>query len=124
VVLLAGVLGRVMQQAGDRGRREHRRRTSWNGVPQATFLGYPVRISQKFPTSPATARSCLFGNLALACTAGDRRSTSIRMSDVALNAFEQDEVAIVGFERFDIVVHDSRHLTTAGPLVALKSASS
>lgn len=94
-----------------------------DGVPQPSFLGYPVRISQKMPTTTATGTiPVLFGNLRLACSFGDRRRTSIRMSDVALNSFEQDEMAIVGFERFDIVAHDVGSSTQAGPIVGLKTS--
>lgn len=96
-----------------------------DGVPQMTFLGYPVKISQKMPTTSATsAIPVLFGNLREGCRFGDRRGTSIKMSQEALNTFEQDETAIVGFERFDIVCHDVGTATVAGPVVALKTASS
>lgn len=94
-----------------------------DGVPTPNFLGYPVRIVQKMPTTTATGTiPVIFGNLRLACTFGDRRATSVRMSDVALNAFEQDEMAIVGFERFDFVAHDVGSSTTAGPIVGLKTS--
>jgi hypothetical protein len=47
---------------------------------------------------------------------GDRRQTTIHMSEHALNAFEQDEIVIRGTERFDIVVHDVGDPTAAaGP---------
>ncbi len=42
----------------------------------------------------------------MAASLGDRRITTIQMSEHALNAFEQDEVVIRGTERFDIIVHD------------------
>ncbi len=94
-----------------------------NGVPTPMFLGYPVRISQKMPTTTATGTiPVLFGNLKMAASFGDRRKTSIRMSDVALNSFEQDEMAVVGFERFDIVVHSPGTSSQAGPIVGLKTS--
>jgi HK97 family phage major capsid protein len=103
-----------------------------------SFLGYDVVISQVMPKISATSQiCCLFGNLALAARLGDRRQTTIQMSEHALNAFEQDEVVIRGTERFDIVVHDvgdptpsagpaksSQIGNVAGPIVGLITAGS
>jgi HK97 family phage major capsid protein len=61
----------------------------------------------------------LFGDLTLAASFGDRRQTEIQISDSALNAFEQDELAIRGTERFDINVHDAGDSSTTGPIVGL-----
>ena len=82
-----------------------------------SFLGYDVAISQVMPKISATNQvCCLFGNLAMAARLGDRRHTTLQMSDHALNAFEQDEIVIRGTERFDIVVHDVGDPTpAAGP---------
>ena len=63
----------------------------------------------------ANSAVALFGDLTLAASFGDRRQTTIQISDAALNAFEQDELAIRGTERFDINVHD------LGPIVALRA---
>lgn len=103
-----------------------------------SFLGYDVVVSQVMPKISATSQvCCLFGNLALAARLGDRRQTTIVMSEHAMNAFEQDEVVIRGTERFDIVVHDVGDPTpgagpaksaqlgnVAGPIVGLITASS
>ena len=103
-----------------------------------TFLGYPVIVSQVMPkTSAVNQVACLFGNLRMAASLGDRRMTTIQMSEHALNAFEQDEVVIRGTERFDIVVHDVGDPVAgegtpksaiagnvAGPIVGLVTASS
>ena len=62
-----------------------------------------------------------FGNLAMAARLGDRRQTTIHMSEHALNAFEQDEVVIRGTERFDIVVHDVGDPTPTAPSAAPRS---
>jgi HK97 family phage major capsid protein len=94
-----------------------------NGAPAYKFLGFPVRITQQMPSATAsTGIPVLFGNLALGSRLGDRRTTSVRMSDVALNSFEQDEIAVVGFERFDIVVHDYGTTSVGGPVVGLALA--
>ena len=103
-----------------------------------SFLGYDVVISQVMPRTPAVNQiCCLFGNLRMAARLGDRRQTTIQMSEHALNAFEQDEVVIRGTERFDIVVHDVGDPTPAagparsaqlgniaGPIVGLITAGS
>ena len=79
------------------------------------FMGYDVEIAQVLPRTSATNQiCCLFGNLALASRLGDRRQTTIHLSEHALNAFEQDEIVIRGTERFDIVVNDVGD-TTANP---------
>jgi HK97 family phage major capsid protein len=93
---------------------------------QKSFLGYPVTVAQVMPKVSATSQvCCLFGNLSMASRLGDRRITTIQMSQHALNAFEQDEIVIRGTERFDIVVHDvGNNAGTAGPIVGLITAAS
>lgn len=77
------------------------------GARVKEFLGYEVVISQVMPKTAAGFQVCaLFGSLRRAASLGDRRITTISISDVALNSFEQDEIAIRGTERFDINVHD------------------
>ena len=109
-----------------------------NGALVKTFLGYPVIGSQVMPkTSAVNQVACLFGNLRMAASLGDRRMTTIQMSEHALNAFEQDEIVIRGTERFDIVVHDVGDPVAgegppkstiagnvAGPIVGLVTAAS
>jgi len=108
------------------------------GALRKSFLGYDVVISQVMPRVSAVSQvCCLFGNLAMAASMGDRRQTTIQMSEHALNAFEQDEVVIRGTERFDIIVHDVGDPTAsagpaksaqigniAGPIIGLMTASS
>jgi HK97 family phage major capsid protein len=102
------------------------------------FIGYDVEIAQVMPKTSATSQvCCLFGNLAMASRLGDRRHTTINLSEHALNAFEQDEIVIRGTERFDIVVHDVGDPTAAagpaknpivgnvaGPIVGLVTGAS
>lgn len=108
------------------------------GALRKSFLGYDVVISQVMPKVSAVNQvACLFGDLRKAASLGDRRMTTISISDVALNSFEQDEIAIRGTERFDINVHDvgeSKAATAtprdavqgaqAGPIVGLITAAS
>ncbi len=87
---------------------------------QPTLFGYPVVFTQVMRSSyTADKIVALFGDLTLAASFGDRRQTTIQISDSALNAFEQDELAIRGTERFDINVHDAGNSTTTGPIVGL-----
>jgi HK97 family phage major capsid protein len=101
------------------------------GAKQKMFLGYPVEISQKLPRSrPSTRYAPLFGDLSAGARFGDRRQTTIQVSDSALNAFEQDEFVIRGTERFDIVVHDVGNASATatsrqpGPIVGLITSGS
>ena len=87
---------------------------------QPTIMGYPVEFTQVLPSTYTDGEVfALFGDLSLAASFGDRRSTTIQVSDSALNAFEQDEMAIRGTERFDINVHDAGDANNAGPIVGL-----
>ena len=73
------------------------------------------------------APTALFGDLTLAASFGDRRQTTIQISEHATvgggSVFEQDELAVRGTERFDINVHDTG-ITGAsgesGPIVGLR----
>lgn len=88
------------------------------------FLGYPVEFAQILPSQSASGIvPCLFGNLALAALFGDRRETTIAMSDQW--QFGNDQLAIKGTERFDINVHDvgnanaTANLRVPGPMIGL-----
>jgi len=91
------------------------------GSATPTLLGYPVEFVQVMrKTYTNDTIQLLFGDLSLAAYFGDRRQTSIAFSDSALNAFEQDEIAVRGTERFDIKCANLGDSTDAGPIVALK----
>src|SRR4029077_12701020 len=78
-----------------------------NGARVKMFGGYPVIVSQVMPKTSAVNQVCaLLGDMSLAASFGDRRTTTIMFSDVADGAFLQDEIVIRGTERIDIVVHD------------------
>lgn len=110
-----------------------------DGVPVKEFLGYQVVVTQVMPKTAANnSIVAFFGDLSKSTAMGDRRMTTLKVSDSALNAFEQDQLIIRGTERFDINVHDVGELSTstgalardpqvgplAGPIVALSTASS
>lgn len=100
------------------------------------FLGYPVQTAQVISKTPAVSTLvAYFGDLSKAASLGDRRQFTLALSDAALNAFEQDEMAMRATERFDIVVHDVGEASNgtardsvngllAGPIVGLITAAS
>jgi HK97 family phage major capsid protein len=88
------------------------------GTP--TFMGYPVEFTQVLDrVSTDSSIPLLFGDLSLAAYFGDRRQMTVAFSDSALNAFEQDEVAIRGTARYDIKVPNVGDTTDAGPIIGL-----
>lgn len=100
-----------------------------DGVARATFLGYPVELTEIMPTTEANSQVCaLFGDLALAADFGDRASNTISFSEHATigstNMFAADSIAIRGTQRFDINVHDIGSTTVGGPIVGLITAAS
>lgn len=98
------------------------------GMPPR-LLGYPVVIAQVLPSVSAVSQVVgLFGVLDLAARLGDRRQTTISLSDQVY--WTTDEIGIKGTERLDIVVHDvgNADATAAnrvpGPVVGLITAAS
>ena len=94
-----------------------------------SFLGFPVELTEVLPKADATSQiAILFGDLSLASDFGDRRRTTISLSDSAVingvSVFERDEVAVRGTIRLDINNHDLGTATVAGPVVGLISAAS
>jgi HK97 family phage major capsid protein len=88
-----------------------------------TFLGYPVEISQVYPSSDTTSVVyCTFGDHKKAATFGDRRGIQVAFSSERY--FDTDEIAVRGLERFDFVAHDLGTDSAAGPVVGLMSSAS
>lgn len=94
-------------------------------VPQ--LFGYPVVFVQVMPTVSAYTDTITgvgyFGDMTQAVSFGDRRSTTVQVSEHATinsgNVFEQDEIAIRGTERFDINCHDTGDSSEAGPILRM-----
>jgi HK97 family phage major capsid protein len=86
---------------------------------QKRLLGFDVVIAQKLPiVIPATTKAMLhFGDLKKAAMMGERRGVTIKRSDHRY--FENDQIGLLGTERFDANVHDIGDNTSAGPLVTL-----
>jgi HK97 family phage major capsid protein len=106
-----------------------------NGQRTPMYLGYPVVFSQVMPKTDANSQvCCLLGDLSLAADFGDRRQTAVLFSEHAtvgsVSAFESNQLAVRGVQRFDINVHDvgNAHATAAsrvpGPVVGLITAAS
>ncbi len=87
------------------------------------FFGYPVVFSQAMSgvTGSGTDGAVLayFGDLTQGVAFGDRRAVTIKTSDSALNAFEQDEIVIRGTQRIDINCHSVGDSSNAGAVVML-----
>jgi HK97 family phage major capsid protein len=91
-----------------------------NGLTQPKWYGYPVEFAQVIPvTESGGATFAYIGDLQQACIFGDRRANSIAFSDSALNAFEQDEIAVRGTERFDIVCANVGGSSSYGAMVKM-----
>jgi HK97 family phage major capsid protein len=93
------------------------------------LLGYPVEISQSFPSVSAVSQvAALFGCMDLAVSLGDRRKTTLALSEHS--RFANDELELKGTERFDINAHDvgNADATAAnrvpGPIVGMITAAS
>lgn len=96
--------------------------------PRPLFLGYPVQVNQKFPSTTSTNQiPVVLGDYQLAGMFGDRRSIGISFSEHAtiegVNLWEQDLFAVKGLERFDVNWHSVGDASTVGPVVGLKTGS-
>ncbi|MCS3690940.1 phage major capsid protein [Bradyrhizobium elkanii] len=85
------------------------------------LLGFPVVIAQKLPiATPGSGKAMFFfGDLTKASMMGERRGVTIKRSDHRY--FENDQIGLLGTERFDINTHDMGDNTNAGPVVAMIS---
>jgi HK97 family phage major capsid protein len=87
---------------------------------QFYYAGFPVVPTNRLPasaTSQSGAVMIAFGDLRNAAMLGARRGLTIRASEHPY--FANDQLAIIGTQRFDVVVHSLGDNTTAGPLVGL-----
>lgn len=113
----ANVMERLARAAGGVTSMEIR------GSMVKSFFGYQVEITQTLPKTDTNSQIlCLFGDLSLSSTFGDRREMRISVSDQVYWA--NDQVGVKGTERFDINNHDLGTATEAGPVVGLQSLNS
>jgi len=83
-----------------------------------SFYGYPVVFAQAIPAASTNGDVlAYFGDMSLAAYLGDRRGLTVEFSNSALNAFEQDEVAARGTERFDINCANVGDASVAGAMI-------
>src|SRR5262249_27180535 len=93
-----------------------------NGI-NPVFLGFPVEICQNMPVTAALSQVPVFlGDLRLAAKLGETRDVSIAIADQY--KFAEDQFAIRGTQRIDIVVHDAGNASQAGPVVGLVTKAS
>ena len=83
-----------------------------------SFYGYPVVLTQAI-TAATTGGDVIayFGDMSLAAYLGDRRGLTVEFSNSALNAFEQDEIAVRGSERFDLNCANVGDASVAGAMI-------
>ena len=92
------------------------------GVPRLQFLGVPIVTSDRCETAQADATVCAyFGNFGQGLLLGER--TQIRIATSEHVAFTSDRLAIRGTTRYDLQVHEPGNTSTAGAIVALKTAA-
>ena len=91
-----------------------------DGIMTPHYLGFPVILTQKLPliTSSLSGKVMLaFGDMYLAGVLGQRRGVTLARS--ADRYLDQDQIAVLGTERFHAVVHDLGDNTNSGAIAAL-----
>jgi HK97 family phage major capsid protein len=91
-----------------------------DGIMTPHYLGFPVILTQKLPlvNSALTGQVMLaFGDMYLGGVLGQRRGLTLARS--ADRYLDQDQIGVLGTERFHAVVHDVGDNTNAGALAAL-----
>ena len=84
------------------------------------YLGFPVILTQKLPLSSSslTGKMMLaFGDMYAGAVLGQRRGITLARS--ADRYLDQDQIAVLGTERFHTVVHDLGDNSNFGSLAAL-----
>jgi len=91
---------------------------------QRAYLGTPVNLVNAMPSASTAYNGtivALVGDMAMACSFGDRRGMSLQV--LYEKYAEKGLLALLFDERFDIVVHDIGDATNAGPVVGLQGNS-
>jgi HK97 family phage major capsid protein len=91
-----------------------------DGIMTPYFQGFPVILTQKLPlvnTSLSGSVMLAFGDMYMGAALGQRRGITLARS--ADRYLDQDEIAVLGTERFHSVVHGLGSNTDFGPLAAL-----
>lgn len=110
------IFGRLLRASGGVTKEE-----AAGALPLA-YGGYPIVTTQTMPRTDTNSQvQAFFGSLKKSSDFGDRRQTTISISDQRY--FDSDQVGIRGTERFDINNHDVGDGTNAGPVVGLRAAA-
>jgi HK97 family phage major capsid protein len=91
-----------------------------DGILTPLYLGFPVILTQKLPlvtTSLSGQVMLAFGDMYLGGVLGQRRSITLARS--ADRYLDQDQIAVLGTQRFHSVVHDLGDNSNFGALAAL-----
>jgi HK97 family phage major capsid protein len=91
-----------------------------DGIMTPHYLGFPVILSQKLPLISTTLNGkamLAFGDMYAGAALGQRRGITLARS--ADRYLDQDQIAVLGTERFHAVVHDLGDNTNFGSLAAL-----
>ena len=91
-----------------------------DGIMTPHYLGFPVILTQKLPLVSTTLSGKVmlaFGDMYLGGALGQRRGITLARS--ADRYLDQDQIAVLGTERFHAVVHDLGDNTNLGALAAL-----
>lgn len=91
-----------------------------DGIVTPYYLGFPVILCQKLPliSTSLTGKAMLaFGDLYAGAALGQRRGVTLARSPDRY--LDQDQIAVLGTERFTTVVHDIGDNTNPGMLAVL-----
>jgi HK97 family phage major capsid protein len=91
-----------------------------DGIMTPHYLGFPVILTQKLPLISTTLTGKLmlaFGDMYLGGALGQRRGVTLARS--ADRYLDQDQIAVLGTERFHAVVHDLGDNSNYGAIAAL-----
>lgn len=91
-----------------------------DGVSTPFFAGFPVIITQKLPLVTTTLSGKVmmaFGDMYGGAVLGQRRSITLARSEDRY--MDQDQIAVLGTERFHVNIHDVGDNTSFGALAAL-----
>jgi len=91
-----------------------------DGIMTPHYMGFPIILTQKLPLIETTLTGKVmlaFGDMYQGGVLGQRRSITLARS--ADRYLDQDQIAVLGTERFHAVVHDLGDNTSFGSIAAL-----
>lgn len=93
-----------------------------DGVMTPVFLGFPVILTQKMPLVANTATNqamIVFGDMYQGAVLGERRAITLAKSPERY--IHEDQIAVLGTERFHTVIHDMGDNVNQGSIAVLVS---